>query len=262
MKSYLEKFSLEGKSAVITGGAGLLGKEVSRALSQAGANLLITDVRIEEARAFCQELRSAGHKVQCATLDITDLAQLKKAITNLSDEFGLPDIWINTAYPRTADWAAIVEEISYESWRANVDMHLNSYALISKYVGEMMCARGGVILNFASIYGLVGPDFDVYDGTGMTMPMAYAAIKGGIISVSRYLASYFGKYNVRINSICPGGVYDSQGEVFVQRYSRRTPLKRMARPDEIASVALFLSSDAASYVTGATVMVDGGWTAI
>lgn len=262
MKSYLEKFSLVGKTAVITGGAGVIGKEVSRALSQAGANLLITDVRLEKAGVLCQELKSAGYKAQFAKLDITDLARLKEVIKDLSEEFGSPDIWINTAYPRTPDWATIVEDISHESWRANVDMQLNSYALISKYVGEMMCARGGVILNFASIYGLVGPDFGVYDGTGMTMPMAYAAIKGGIVSVSRYLASYFGKYNVRINAICPGGVYDNQDEIFVQNYSKRTPLNRMARPDEIASVALFLSSDAASYVTGATVMVDGGWTAI
>ncbi len=120
----------------------------------------------------------------------------------------------------------------------------------------------GSIINMGSTYGVVGNDFTVYEGTDITGPMAYAAVKGGIVNLTRYLASYFGKYNVRVNTMCPGGIFDHQNSVFVRNYENSTPLKRMGRPDEIASAVLFLASEAASYITGATVMVDGGWTAI
>ena len=122
--------------------------------------------------------------------------------------------------------------------------------------------QSGSIINLGSIYGVLGSDFTIYDGTKMTMPMAYSAIKGGIVNLTRYLASYFGKHNVRVNNICPGGIFDSQEPIFVRNYEHRVPLKRMGRPEEIASAVLFLASDAASYITGATIMVDGGWTAI
>ena len=129
--------------------------------------------------------------------------------------------------------------------------------------------RGGSIIQFGSTYGVLGQDLTVYEGTDMKENMTYATIKGGITNLTRQMASYYGKYNIRVNTICPGGIFgpvagksDKQNPIFVEQYSNRTPLKRLGNPDEIASTVLFLASDAASYITGATIMVDGGWTAV
>ena len=133
---------------------------------------------------------------------------------------------------------------------------------MARDVAELMKVNGvkGNIITVGSIYGMVGPDFGVYSGTEMTMPAAYSAIKGGIINYSRYLATYYGDAGIRVNCICPGGVYNNQDSEFVRKYSERTPLGRMAKPEEIASSVLFLASDASSYVHGETFLVDGGWT--
>lgn len=258
----MAKFRLDGKNAVVTGGAGLLGKEAVTALAQAGAYVIIADVDDTKGISFAADLTACGLKVGYFHFDITDITGIKENMEKIVKKYGVIDIWVNMAYPRTKDWGAKVEDIKPESWQKNVDMHLNSYSLSSKYAAEIMKAKGGSIINFSSIYGVVGADFSVYEGTPMTMPMAYSAIKAGIINVGRYLASYFGKYDVRVNTVCPGGIFDNQNPIFVDNYSKRTPLGRMARPDEIASIVVFLASEASSYITGVVIIVDGGWTAI
>ena len=120
----------------------------------------------------------------------------------------------------------------------------------------------GSIVNMASVYGIVGPDFSVYEGTEMTMPAAYAAIKGGIVNFTRYLSSYFGKNNIRVNAVSPGGVFNNQPNQFVENYIRKVPLQRMAKPDDISPAVVFLLSDDSSYITGQNIAIDGGWTAI
>lgn len=262
MTDYMKKFSLKGKKAVVTGGAGLIGRDVVRALAQGGACVAIADVEEKKSRTLTSELSRAGFRAKYHYFDITDIENLEKNIDALVTRLGGLDVWVNVAYPRTRDWGSRVEDVSCESWRKNVDMHLNGYALSSKYACEHMKKKSGSLINFGSTYGIVGSDFTTYEGTPLTSPMAYAAIKGGIVNLDRYLASYFGKYNIRVNTLCPGGVFDNQDPVFVKNYSRKTPLKRMARPEDIAPVVVFLASDAASYITGATIMADGGWTAI
>ena len=262
MTSYLEKFCLPGKKAVVTGGAGLIGKEVVKALAQAGARVVIAEVDEEAAKKLTYDLVKCSLESEYVYFDVTDIESLEKNISGLAQYLGGVDIWINCAYPRTNDFAGPVENISVDSWRKNVDMHLNSYALMSKYAAERMKESGGSIVNLGSIYGVVSNDPGIYEDTPMTMSMGYTAIKGGIINLTRFLAAYFGKYNIRINTICPGGIFDNQDETFVSNYSKRVPLKRMALPEDIAPVVLFLVSGAASYITGATIMVDGGWTAI
>ncbi|MCK5180326.1 MAG: SDR family oxidoreductase, partial [Candidatus Omnitrophica bacterium] len=132
-----------------------------------------------------------------------------------------------------------------------------------RVVAMIMKPQGsGSIINMGSIYGVVGNDFTVYEDTEMMGSMPYSAIKGGIVNLTRFMASYFGKNNIRINNICPGGIFNQENSKFVEKYSHKTPLKRMGKPDEVASAVLFLASEAASYITGATIMVDGGWSAI
>ncbi len=262
MIDYLSKFSLKGKKAVVTGGCGLIGGEIVSALSQAGADVLVADINKEKASQIIGEGRDHEGGVAFYHFDITDIEQLKSNIENMTKQATQVDIWVNSAYPRTEDWAAAPEDIKADSWQKNVDMQLNSFSLSSKYIAEHMKERGGSIINLGSIYGVLGPDFSVYDGTEMTNPMAYAAIKGGIINCDRYLASYFGKFNVRVNTVCPGGVFADQNATFVKNYNKKTPLGRMAKTEEVASAVLFLASDAASYITGSTFLVDGGWSIV
>lgn len=263
MKSYLDKFLLKNKVAFITGGVGLLGSEVVKALADAGAKAVVLDIKREDGEKLVRKFKREGKEVFFENFDTTDLDNTDLIVDGLRKKYKKIDVFVNAAYPRTSDWGKRIEELSIDSWRKNVDMHLNSYSWISRKVCMIMKEqKSGSLINFGSIYGVVGNDFAVYEGTGLTSPMAYSAIKGGIINLGRYLASYFGEFNVRVNTICPGGIFDNQNKTFVKNYSNKTPLKRMGNPDEIASAVLFLASDASSYVTGSTLIVDGGWTAI
>lgn len=260
MINFLKKFSLIGKRAVVAGGAGLLGKEVVIVLAQAGAKVVIADINELQGKKLANKLKKFD--VQYRYLDIADITSLKNNINSLVEFLGGIDAWVNSAYPRTKDFAGPVENITVESWRKNVDIQLNSYALISKYVAECMKKRGGSIINFGSIYGVVGNDPNLYKNTALTSSMAYATIKGGIVNLGRFLAAYFGPYNIRVNTVCPGGVLHKQDPIFVEKYAKRTPLGRMAYAQDIAPLVAFLASEASSYITGATIMVDGGWTAV
>jgi len=264
MKGYLEKFSLKDKVIFVTGGAGLIGTEVSKALASAGAQTVILDIDKTKGLILEKEIIRGGYKANYEYFDIRKLEDINRAIRKLVAKYRFVHAWINAAYPRTKDWGNVVETLNLNSWRKNVDMHLNSYAWISREVALVMKKSKvkGTIVNFGSIYGVIGNDFGVYEKTKMTCPMAYSAIKGGIINLTRYLASYFGKYGIRVNNICPGGIFDSQDGIFVRNYEKKVPLGRMGTPEDIASVVLFLVSDAASYVNGATLMVDGGWTIV
>ncbi len=258
MKSYLDKFLLNKKTAFVAGGSGLLGSEIVKALSDAGAKVIILDIDKQKEQSLLKR-----KNVNFEVFDATDLNNIDKVIDDLFVKYGRIDIWVNTFYPRTSDWGNKVEDLKVDSWQKNVDMHLNSYSWISRKVCLLMKKqKGGSLINFGSIYGVVGNNFEVYKGTKINPPMAYAAIKGGIINLGRYLASYFGSFHIRVNTICPGGIFDNQDKQFVKNYENHTPLKRMGRSDEIAAAVLFLASDASSYITGSTFMVDGGWSAV
>ncbi len=262
MTKFLDKFSLSGKTAFVTGGAGLIGAQISSAFASAGAQTIIIDIQENLGLELSNKLNKNGYRTFFEKIDTSNLEILDERIEDLNIKYEGIDIWINSAYPKTKDWGNNVENLSLETWRKNVDMHLNSYSWISRKVCLLMKEKGGSLINIGSTYGVVGNDFTIYEDTDMTSPMAYSAIKGGVVNLTRYLASYFGKNNVRVNSLCPGGIINNQNSTFVENYSSKTPLNRMGKPEEIASVALFLASDAASYITGATIMVDGGWSAI
>jgi NAD(P)-dependent dehydrogenase (short-subunit alcohol dehydrogenase family) len=252
---------LKDKIIVITGGSGLIGSSMCKLYSKQGANIIIADIDINKAAILAAEIKSDSGLAEEIKLDITDEESVNSFISYVTLKYKKIDVWINNAYPRTRDWGIRFEDIPFESWRKNVDMHLNGYFICCQKIAEQMRKQEqGVILNFSSIYGVVGPNFNIYEGTEMTMPAAYSAIKGGIVNFTRYLAAYYGKYNIRVNCISPGGVSDNQNENFIKEYNKLTPLGRMAMPDEIAKAALFLISDESSFITGHNLIVDGGWT--
>ena len=268
----MKKFRLDGDTAYVVGGMGLIGKEVSQAIALAGAKTIVLDVIDGDAQAFVTTLQDKGCSITYKHFNASKLKKLDQSFIALLEEFGPPNVFVNCSYPRTANWGkSSFKDITLESFQKNVDIHMNSYAWLARLAAEAMVNNKilGSIVQFGSIYGIVGQDLTVYEGTDMCENMIYATIKGGITNLTRLMASYYGQYNIRVNTISPGGLAghtagksDSQNSVFVKKYCNKTPLKRLGKPDEIASVTLFLSSSAASYITGATIMVDGGWTAI
>ena len=242
---------LENKVIVVTGGNGLLGQE------------FIKDIRLEGGIAINIDIFLNNEEKIGYICDITDKESVENTVSKIIHQYGRIDGWINNAYPRTSDWGVKFEDIPIESWQKNIDMHLNGYFICCQVILEVMKKQNnGVVINMGSIYGFLGPDFSVYHETDMTMPAAYAAIKGGITNLTRYLASYYGEYNIRVNSISPGGVWDNQNEIFINNYISKTPLKRMAQPYDIAPTVSFLLSDKASYITGHNLVIDGGWSII
>ncbi|MBS1526953.1 MAG: SDR family oxidoreductase [Bacteroidetes bacterium] len=244
-------FSVKDKIIVLTGSNGLLGKGMADSLAAEGAVVIGVDIRFDNQRD------------DDFIADITNESSIQSICDKVISKYGRIDGWINNAYPRTADWGSKLEELPFNSWRANIDMHLNGYFLCCKIALEKMKTQGfGSLINMSSIYGIVGPDFSVYDGTSMTMPVAYSAIKGGLVNLSRYLAAYYGPFQVRVNCISPGGIFDNQPKSFVENYNKKVPLRRMGTPGDIVAAAHFLLSDQSAYITGHNLVVDGGWTCI
>lgn len=269
MKS-LELFSLKNKVAIVTGALGLIGKNHCVALAEAGANIVVCDLDEIKCKDFASFLptKSIGIGV-----DITN----KSSVENLRDktlkEFGKIDVLVNNAAindmfenPQAVTELSMFENYPLEMWKKSIDVNVTGTFLCSQVIGtEMSKAGKGSIINVASTYGMVGPDQSIYknpDGKqSFYKSAAYPATKGAIINFTRFLATYWGSKGVRVNTLSPGGVENNQNEYFVNNYSAKTPLGRMAQPTDYKGAIIFLSSDASSYMTGANLVVDGGWTA-
>lgn len=246
--------SLKNKVIILTGSSGLIGNETFKHLERNGAKVVAVDIHSTSDNEAC------FHQY-----DITNIGEIDKLVAFVCTKFQCIDGLVNLAYPRTKDWGKRFEEISIESWRQNMDMQMNAVFYLNQKVLEIMKPqKSGSVVNIGSIYGIVGNDFTLYEDYGGTSPAAYSAIKGGIINFTRYLASYYGKYNIRVNCVSPGGVLDEKNQhpAFIKRYSEKSPLKRLANPEEVAPAITFLLSDEASFITGHNLPVDGGWTAI
>ena len=243
---------LKNKVIIVTGGSGLIGQSIIKQVYKEGGLAINADIT-----------HSTNLQEGLVNCDVTDINSVQNCINILISEYGKIDGWVNNAYPRTNDWGNYFEDIKILSWKTNIDMQLNSVFICCQEVLKIMKdQRNGSVVNIASIYGSVGPDFSIYEGTNMTMPAAYSAIKGGVINFTRYLASYYGSYNIRVNCISPGGIFDRQSSNFVNNYESKVPLRRMGLPEDISPAVAFLLAQESSYITGQNIIIDGGWTAI
>ncbi len=254
---------LKDKIVVIAGASGLIGKKLCDGFLKQGSTVVITSRSDTKGRELEKKLNKVykGKVIYCQ-LNITVEKSVDDLVKFVLNRFYKTDIFVNCSWPKTKDWMKNVEEVKYDSIKENVSDHLGGYFLCTQKIAILMKKqKSGSIINFSSIYGVVGPNFSIYDGTEMTCPPAYPLIKGGIITMTKYFATYFAKYNVRINCICPGGIFNKQNKKFIKKYSQLVPLGRMGNAEEVAGAALFLASDSSSYITGHCLMVDGGWTA-
>lgn len=252
-------FELDGRTALVTGGGGLIGEAVAEGLATQGARVLLADLERSDADAVADRL---GDRATVYPADVTEPAAVADLFDRIVDDHDHLDVLVNCAYPHNENYGRQYEAVTYDDWTENVLSHLGSYYLTSKAAGAVMRDQpeGGSIVNLGSIYGRQAPDFSLYEGLEMTSPVEYAAIKGGVVNLTRYIASYLGPEGVRANVVSPGGVFDGHDETFVERYEQRTALGRMASPSDVAGAVCYLASDAASYVTGHELVVDGGWT--
>lgn len=267
-------FTLQGKIAVVTGALGLIGKEHCRALARAGANVVVTDVDEGACSGFAQELEAAGMPETAGFgADITRESEVKRLYDRIVARFGVVDVLVNNAAindkfesPAAAAELSKFENYPLSLWQKSIDVNITGTFLCSQVLGADMARRGkGSIINVASTYGIVAPDQGLYkkpDGSqSFYKSAAYPVTKGAVISFTRFLAAYWGSAGVRVNALSPGGVEAGQDGYFIESYSKRTPLGRMAKADDYQGALVFLASDASAYMTGANLVVDGGWTA-
>jgi len=265
-------FDLEGRNIVITGASGLLGSQYANTLSSAGANIILLDIDTAKNEKLKSTLiKKYKNKISAYTLDISDQIKVNKTSKKIIKDFKKIDGLINNAAytskgakEKSDNAFGAFENFPIDIWQKSLDINLSGVFFCSQAFGKIMAKQGkGVIVNIASTYGLVGADQRIYGKSGLNLPISYAATKGAIVNFTRYLAAYWHGKNIRVNTLSPGGVMDKtyQEKSFIKKYSEKTILGRMANKDEYNGAMLFLISDASSYMTGANLVVDGGWTA-
>ncbi len=265
----LEEFSLKGKVAIVTGAVGLIGKEHCIALSEAGANVIAVDLNGEKCAEVAKGLETESIGVGT---DITDKASLENLKEKVLSKYGRIDVLVNNAAinemfedPNMAAEQSKFENLPLDIWKKMVDVNITGMFLICQVIGSYMAEQGkGSIINVASTYGIVAPDQSIYKDENGNQKFykspAYPTTKGAVLNFTRYLASYWGNKGVRVNTLSPGGVENNQDAYFQKLYSAKTPLGRMSKRTEYRGAVVFLASDASSYMTGANLVVDGGWT--
>ena len=250
-----DRFSLQGRVAIVTGGSGQLGREIVRGLEEAGARVAVFDLEAERFR-----------------VDVTDRASIERATHEVTEELGAPHVLVNAAAldsppDAPAEEVGPVESYPEESFDAVMDVNVKGTFLCCQVVGARMAAEGrGSIVNVSSVYGMLSPVQDLYEfrrrgGEEFFKPVAYSVSKSALYNLTRYLATYWAKSGVRVNTLTLAGVANEQPQEFVEAYTARIPLGRMADVSEVVGPVVFLASDASSYATGANLVVDGGWSA-
>lgn len=268
--SITKLFDLTNRTIILTGSAGLLGTQYAHILSEAGANVILVDIDVKKNQRLQQTLERKYHtKPMSYNVDITNQSQIKQLKNQILKKYGRIDGLINNAFLNHAknqskSGSIPLELFPLKIWNQALELNLTGVFLCCQEFGKIMAVqKKGVIVNISSIYGIIGADQRIYGKSNLNSPISYAASKGAIINLTRYLAAYWHKKNVRVNTLTLGGVQDDdyQSKEFIKKYSEKTMLGRMARKDEYNAAMLFLISDASSYMTGSNLIIDGGWTA-
>jgi NAD(P)-dependent dehydrogenase (short-subunit alcohol dehydrogenase family) len=272
MTTILDKFNLNDRVAVVTGGAGLLGTEFCRTLAQAGARVAVADLNQSAADGVAQSLTAEGLMALGVGVDVTRPESIRQMVEKLVQLWGRIDILVNSAAldpkfdpQHQGKHANAFEDYPLEAWNQALSVNLTGMFLCTQAVVQPMLTQGkGAIVNICSTYGLVGPDQRIYQRPGQPQqykPVYYSVTKSGVLGFTRYLATYYAGKGIRVNALTPGGVYNNHDEIFERNYAARTVIGRMADRDEMNGALLYLASDASSYMTGSNLVVDGGWTA-
>jgi gluconate 5-dehydrogenase len=256
-------FSLKNRVAVITGGAGHLGSSISEALAECGGTVFIVSKNVSESDETVVNLRKKfKEKIKTATMDVSSTKAIKKCFDRIVTEYKKIDVLVNNAYFGTG---GSLEEISEKNWNKGIEGSINSvFRCTREIIPVMKNRRSGVIINVASMYGIVSPNPEIYGDSGFDNPPNYGAGKAAIIQFTRYAACHLAKYGIRVNAISPGPFPKEavqRNKEFIRNLERKTPLGRIGKPHELKGVVALLASDASSYITGANFPVDGGWTA-
>jgi NAD(P)-dependent dehydrogenase (short-subunit alcohol dehydrogenase family) len=266
--SYRKLFDLTGKTAVITGACGLLGRRFAAGLAEFGAKLALVDLAEDATARLAREI-AERHGVDAIGIacDVADPGAVQRMTEKVDHAFGGASILMNNAATKGDDLDAFfapVERFSLDTWRKVMSVNLDAMFLVAQAIGTRMADRGGgSIIQTASIYGMLAPDQRIYEGSEyngrpINTPAVYTASKAGVIGLTRHLAACWAARGVRVNTLTPGGVASGQNSEFTRRYSARIPLGRMAEADDMVGAAIFLASDAARYITGQNIAVDGG----
>lgn len=262
MRTLRDLMCLKGRVVFITGGAGHLGKAYCEALAELGAHIVIADKNLDSAKAVCHDLTERfGIIAKPVTCQLTDPQNVREALAVASAAFGRLDILINNAYAGNKNR---LETITYDEWRANIDIGLNAVFYTVREALDLLKASRGVVLNTASMYGHVAPDYRLYEGNEHAVPASYCAAKGGVIQLTRYLASFLSPHGVRVNAISPGAFphdFQMADDEFARRLAAKAPLNRVGEPDDLKGIVAMLCTDAGKFITGQNICVDGGWTA-
>ncbi len=272
IKDLSNLFRLDGKTALVTGGAGILGRHFCAGLAQHGAQVVCCDLDVDAASAFCREMKDAFNLViEPCGLDVSNPESVESAVDEIRKKFGKIDILHNNAAAKSGSlekFFAGFEAYDLETWREIMAVNVDGMFLMARKVGQEMVNQktGGSIVQTASIYGIMAPDQRIYegaeyDGVKINSPAVYSASKAAVLGLSNYLATYWADKDIRVNTITPGGVESGQNEKFKQNYAARIPMGRMAQAHEMVGALVFLASDAASYITGQNIVVDGGLSA-
>jgi NAD(P)-dependent dehydrogenase (short-subunit alcohol dehydrogenase family) len=264
MRSLKELMNLQGRVALITGGAGHIGAAIGDGLAELGASIAVLDMG--ECEVAANRLRDSYNvSTLPIQIDLNDEAAVRAAPGEVVGQLGRLDILVNCAgFGRSAKlegWVTPFEQQSADTWRKALEVNLTASFVLTQACTEALRASGhGSVINVASIYGMVGPDMRLYEGSDRGNPAAYAASKGGLLQITRWLATVLAP-DIRVNAITPGGVWRNQPQDFLDRYNYRTPMGRMATEEDLKGAAAYLASDLSAYVTGHNLVVDGGWTA-
>jgi NAD(P)-dependent dehydrogenase (short-subunit alcohol dehydrogenase family) len=262
---------LQDKVVVITGGAGLLGKEFSKSVIKEHGKVIIADINEESANSFILEINELypNSSIMFHYLDITSKDSIETLINNVSKKYGKINAWVNNAYPKIKsmnsntkrEYSNSFFDVNYNDFCESVSINVGSVFLCSQRISSLFIGQGfGNIINISSIYGLIAPRFEVYEGTGMTMPVDYAVNKSAINHFTRYLAKLFKNKNIRVNTLSPGGIFNNQPNTFVDSYKELSLNKGMLESKDICGALVFLLSDNSTFVNGQNIIVDDGWT--